>query len=224
MGLCDPCCDLTVARARLVMQLLHKAPSTVGELFDAAWNRAPPWAQLLSDACGQVLLMVPRPPGSAPRVSTILCLQSLHRPVTVACRFLSRWGTSHAAFADLWQDVVLPRTKKVLGVGGTFVCAMCQSQHPSQHALAAHVHRKHSADCRTRYTNGTVCLWCHTDMRSTDRLKYHLRTTRHCLHGLRVTVGLAYEYGSGTKRGGRRGHVGLPSSRLPGPLNATPAQ
>ena len=61
-------------------------------------------------------------------------------------------------------------------------------------------------------------------MHSTDRLKYHLRTTPHCLHGLRVTVGEAYVYGSGTKRTGRRGHVGLPPVRMIGPQNATPAQ
>ena len=61
-------------------------------------------------------------------------------------------------------------------------------------------------------------------MHSTDRLKYHLRTTPACLHGLRVQVGEVYSYGTGTKRSGQRRHVGMPAVRLPGPLNATPAQ
>ena len=55
-------------------------------------------------------------------------------------------------------------------------------------------------------------------------LKYHLRTTPACLHGLRVQVGEVYSYGTGTKRSGQRRHVGMPAVRLPGPLNATPAQ
>ena len=126
---------------------------------------------------------------------------------------------------EVWHDVVQPRAKLVLGDPGEFRCHMCSACLPSGHALAAHIHRKHSVvNCLTRYTNGTVCLWCHVDMHSTDRLKYHLRTTPSCLHGLRVTVGEAYVYGSGTKRSGRRGHVGLPPTRMIGPLNATPAQ
>ena len=114
---------------------------------------------------------------------------------------------------------------KILGTPGTFVCPLCQQSLPSQHALAAHTHRRHSVVNRlTLFTDGTTCLWCHTNHHSTDRLTYHLRTTPNCLHGLRVTVGHAYTYGSGTKRSGARGHRGLPPTRLPGPLNATPAQ
>ena len=69
-----------------------------------------------------------------------------------------------------------------------------------------------------------MCLWCHTEHHSTDRLKYHLSRGPHRLHGLRVTVGQVYEYGSGTKRTGARQHRGMPPVRLAGPLNATPAQ
>ena len=44
-----------IARVRLVMQLLEKAPPAVWDLFDAAWNRATPWCSLLADACRQFL-------------------------------------------------------------------------------------------------------------------------------------------------------------------------
>ena len=54
--------------------------------------------------------------------------------------------------------------------------------------------------------------------------KYHLSRTPACLHGLRVVTGTVYSYGSGTKRTGERQHRGIPPQRLPGPLNATPAQ
>ena len=112
-----------------------------------------------------------------------------------------------------------------LGTPGQFVCPLCRQTLPSHQALAAHTHRKHSVvNSLTLYTAGTVCLWCNVDHHSTDRLKYHLRQSQVCLHGLRVTVGPCYTYGTGTKRTGARGHRGLPAVRLHGPLNATPIQ
>ncbi|OLP97834.1 hypothetical protein AK812_SmicGene19789 [Symbiodinium microadriaticum] len=226
LGLCAPEHAVLIARARLVTQLVAKAPSLVWELFDAAWNRGTEWCQLLADACRQVMAMIS--PCSSPdsRVPTILAIRHFHKPIAQACRYLSRWGTAQAALTDLWSDVAKPREKLVIGTPGVFRCHMCSASLPSCHALAAHIHRKHSVvNCLTKFTHGTVCLWCHVEMHSTDRLKYHLRTTpRSCLHGLRVTVGESYVYGTGTKRTGRRGHVGLPPTRMVGPRNATPAQ
>ena len=225
IGLCAPEHAILIARARLVTQLVAKAPTLVWELFDAAWNRSTEWCQLLADACRQVMAMLP--PCSSPdsRVPTILAIRHFHKQIAQACRYLSRWGTAQAALTDLWRDVVRPREKLVIGSPGVFRCHICSAHLPSCHALAAHIHRKHSVvNCLTKFTHGTVCLWCHVDMHSTDRLKYHLRTTPLCLHGLRVTVGEAYVYGTGTKRTGRRGHVGLPPARMVGPRSATPAQ
>ena len=225
LGLCAPEHAVLIARTRLVVQLIAKAPPLVWELFDAAWNRGTEWCQLLADACRQVIALLPVCTQPSSRVPTLLSLRHFLPQIVQACRYLSRWGTGQAALVEVWHDVVRPRAKLVLGAQGEFRCHMCSACLPSCHALAAHIHRKHSVvNCLTRYTNGTVCLWCHVDMHSTDRLKYHLRTTPACLHGLRVTVGEAYVYGSGTKRTGRRGHVGLPPIRMIGPQNATPAQ
>ena len=225
LGLSAPEHAVLVARVRLVLQLIAKAPPAVWELFDAAWNRDTPWCRLLGDACRQVLPAVRNHAGAPVSHCTILAL-SQHQGVLVkALRFLSRWGTAQAACCDLWHDVVTAREKKVLGSLQPCECPICNASLPSRHALAAHIHRRHSVvSSYTKLTHGTVCLWCHTEMHSTDRLKYHLRTTPLCLHGLRVTVGEVYSYGTGTKRTGRRRHVGLPASRLPGPINATPAQ
>ena len=225
IGLCAPEHAVLIARARLVTQLISKAPPLVWELFDAAWNRGTDWCQLLTDACRQVMALLPVCAQPDSRVPTMLSLRHFLPQLVQACRYLSRWGTGQAALVEVWHDVVQPRAKLVLGAPGEFRCHMCSACLPSCHALAAHIHRKHSVvNCLTRYTNGTVCLWCHVDMHSTDRLKYHLRTTSSCLHGLRVTVGESYVCGSGTKRSGRRGHVGLPPTRMIGPQNATPAQ
>ena len=215
LGLCAPEHAVLIARARLVTQLISKAPPLVWELFD----------ELLTDACRQAMALLPVCSQPDSRVPTMLSIRHFLPQLVQACRYLSRWGTGQAVLVEVWHDVVQPRAKLVLGDPGEFRCHMCSACLPSGHALAAHIHRKHSVvNCLTRYTNGTVCLWCHVDMHSTDRLKYHLRTTPGCLHGLRVTVGEAYVYGSGTKRSGRRGHVGLPPTRMIGPQNATPAQ
>ena len=207
------------------MQLLEKAPPAVWDLFDAAWNRATPWCMLLADACRQFLPAVRDNNRARVPYCTIAAMSQLRPAFVKAARFLSRWGSAQVACCDLWKDVALPREKRVLGVMQPCTCPLCQAVLPSQHALAAHVHRKHSVvNCYTKLTNGTVCFWCNTEMHSTDRLKYHLRTTPSCLRGLRVQVGEVYAYGTGTKRTGRRRHTGLPAIRLPGPRNATPAQ
>ncbi|CAE7253370.1 unnamed protein product, partial [Symbiodinium sp. CCMP2592] len=223
MGLSSPGDACAIARTRLVVQLVTRAPPRVGELFAAAWDRATPWCSLLVDACQQVAsgLVGHLSPTHVTRqyiAQHAVKLQSV-------CRHLSRYGSAYRALHALWRDVVVPKVVQVLGVPQPRVCGLCGLSFPSLHALAAHVHRKHSVvNSLTRYTNGTVCLWCHCDHHSTDRLKYHLKVTPACMHGLRVTVGQAYVYGTGTKRSGARGHRGLPATRLPGPINATPAQ
>ncbi|CAE7476814.1 unnamed protein product [Symbiodinium sp. CCMP2592] len=224
LGLAAPEHAVVIARARLVTQLVAKAPSAVWDLFDAAWNRAVPWCELLADACRLVARQVPR--GGSHCVPTSLAFIRQHqRDLAKACRFLSRWGTIQWAFSDLWQALTGSKTKRVLGQASPSPCPLCGAMLPSAHALAAHVHRKHSVvNWLTRFTHGTTCLWCHQEMHSSDRLKYHLRTSPACVHGLRVTVGEVYQYGTGTRRRGPGGHRGVPAIRLPGPLNATPAQ
>ncbi|CAE6915759.1 unnamed protein product [Symbiodinium sp. CCMP2592] len=224
LGLSSPAQAVLIARARLTVQLVHKAPQPVWRLFDTAWNHAVPWCELLADACRAVARGVPGRCGRF--VTTSLAfVRDNQRGLLNACRFLSRWGTLHSAFHDLWHDLDGPRMRKVLGPSVQAICPLCRAALPSAQALAAHVHRKHSVvNWLTRYTHGTACFWCHHEMHSTDRLKYHLRTNPSCVHGLRVTVGEVYEYGTGTRRGGPRGHRGVPAIRLPQPLNATPAQ
>ena len=113
----------------------------------------------------------------------------------------------------------------MIGEPATLQCPLCHQHLPSHHSLAAHLHRKHAVvNVLTRYTAGTVCLWCHTEHHSTDRLKYHLSRNASCMHGLRVVVGQVYSYGTGTKRTGARLHRGLPPIRISGPINATAAQ
>ena len=222
-GLSAPDHAALIARVRLVVQIATRSPPPVRDLFEAAWSRATPWTELLRDACCQVAEWLP--PHLSMPCFTLRHIQERSTMLLKACRFLSRWGTPHRAFCDLWSDLDGPRTSKIIGDPGEFRCGLCRAVLPSRQALAAHVHRKHSVvSCVTRYTLGTACLWCHTQFFSTDRLKYHLRTARRCMHGLRVTVGAVYEYGSVSKRQGQRGHRGLPPTRLIGPTNATPAE
>ena len=212
-----------VARARLVTQLCHQAPAPVWEIFEAGWNRATTLCSLLADACQSILPAIPSLRDHA--YVTLPLLQQHHREFRKACQHISRFGTTYRAFWDLWQDIALPRSKRVIGTPGQFPCPLCRQMLPSLHALAAHTHRKHSVvNSLTQFTAGTVCLWCHVEHYSTDRLKYHLRRSPSCVHGLRVTVGRTYTYGSGTKRRGAQHHRGLPPLQLPGPRNATPAQ
>ena len=219
LGLCAPEHACVVARARLVLLLPDKSPPAVWDLFEAAWNRDTPWCQLLVDSCRQFLPAVRFPSGERVPHCTLQALRQVRQPLSKAIKFLSRWGTVQAACCALWRDISTPRERRILGAALACRCHICQEVFPSRHAVAAHIHRKHSVvSCYTKLTNGTACLWCHTEMHSTDRLKYHLRTTPACLHGLRVSVGEVYAYGTGTKRTGQRQHRGLPA------LNATPAQ
>ena len=226
LGLCAPEHACVVARARLVLLLLDKAPPAVWDLVEAAWNRDTPWCQLLVDSCRQFLPAVRFPSGErVPHCTLQGIAAGSSAPYLKPSNLSAGWGTVQAACCALWRDISTPRERRIIGAVQAIRCHICQEVFPSRHAVAAHIHRKHSAvSCYTKLTNGTVCLWCHTEMHSTDRLKYHLRTTPACLHGLRVSVGEVYAYGTGTKRTGQRQHRGLPALRLPGPINATPAQ
>ena len=224
VGLTSPEHAAMLARVRLVIQILTKAPAALRSLFDDAWNRATPWCEILADSLRVVSTAVSRP---CPGVVTSLCYASRHSATLLkACRRLSRWGSLFHSVWGVWNDVVTPRRRAVLGQVQSVACHLCGHACPSKHALAAHLHRKHSVvNVLTRYTNGTACLWCHTEHHSTDRLKYHLGRSPSCMHGLRVVVGMVYVYGTGTtKRSGTRLHRGLPPLRLTGPLNASPAQ
>ena len=222
-GLTAPAHAVVIARARHVTQLCRQAPVAVWEIFEACWNRATPANELLVDACRSLLPAVRE--AASPPVVTLRDVRRHLPALHKACKHLSRYGTLYWAFWELWRDVGLPKVRRVLGAIGDFVCPLCASHHPSYHALSAHIHRKHSVvNCLTRYTAGTVCLWCNCEHYTTDRLKYHLGRSPGCVHGLRVVVGEIYQYGSGSKRTGARGHRGLPPKRLPGPLNATPTQ
>ena len=224
LGLPTPGHAATIARVRIVVQLVSVAPPALFDLFDAAWNRATPWCELLADSLRTVAVALP-PGDSRGSVTSIAYVRQHAHLLKKACRRLSRWGSQLHAVWELWQDVLLPRQKLVLGEPAVFLCPLCQQSLPSRHALAAHLHRKHAVvNVMTRYTDGTACLWCHTEHHSTDRLKYHLRSCASCMHGLRVVVGQVYSYGTGTKRTGTRQHRGLPPTRLPGPINATAAQ
>ena len=207
--LTSPSVATIVARARLVTQLCHQAPTSVWEIFEAGWNRATTLCSLLADACQSLLPAIPSLRDHT--YVTLPLLQQHHRAFRKACQHISRFGTAYRAFWDLWQDIALPRTKRVIGTPGHFSCPLCHQVHPSRHALAAHIHRKHSVvNSLTQFTAGTTCLWCQVEHHSTDRLKYHLRRSPSCVHGLRVTVGRSYIYGSGSKRRGVQQHRGLP--------------
>ncbi|OLQ05842.1 hypothetical protein AK812_SmicGene10933 [Symbiodinium microadriaticum] len=79
LGLCAPEHAVLIARARLVTQLVAKAPPLVWELFDAAWNRGTEWCQLLADACRQVMAMLSPCTSPDSRVPTILAIRHFHR-------------------------------------------------------------------------------------------------------------------------------------------------
>ena len=49
-GMSAPNHAVIVARTRLVVQLATRAPPAVLDVFDAAWNRATPWTELLADS------------------------------------------------------------------------------------------------------------------------------------------------------------------------------
>ena len=75
LGLCAPEHAVLIARARLVTQLISKAPPLVWELFDAAWNRGTEWCQLLTDACRQAMALLPVCAQPDSRVPTMLSIR-----------------------------------------------------------------------------------------------------------------------------------------------------
>ena len=121
------------------------------------------------------------------------------------------------ALCRTWSLLGQGTPRQVIGRAAPQVCTDCGAVLPSKHALAAHAHRMHGrvALC-TQYTLGPVCLWCLQDFHNTDRLRYHLLHSPTCEHGLRCVVGPVYEYGTGSKRRGRKGHPRAPVSRLSG--------
>ncbi|CAE7248224.1 unnamed protein product [Symbiodinium sp. CCMP2592] len=215
----------TVSQCRLCVQLFCRAPAAVRDIVDAAWNRALPWCQALVLACLRVGAALDSWDPAAPPSITVLFVQQNGRALLRACKALSKFGHRYAACAQLWADLATRRTTKILGAPQSHSCPVCQGVFPSLHAVRAHMHRKHGVlSDVTAYMAGSVCLWCMRDFQSSDRLKHHLQTQRSCLHGLRVTVGPVYQYGSGTKRSGRASHRGVPPQRICGPCNATPVQ
>ncbi|CAE7355925.1 unnamed protein product [Symbiodinium sp. CCMP2592] len=211
-------CELSAQRG-------SAAPAAVREIVDAAWNRAIPWCQALVLACLRVGVALDSWDPAAPPAITVLFVQQNGRALLRACKALSKFGHRYAACAQLWADLATRRTTKILGAPQSYSCPVCRGVFPSLHAVRAHMHRKHGVlSDVTAYMAGSVCLWCMRDFQSSDRLKHHLQTQRSCLHGLRVTVGPVYQYGSGTKRSGRASHRGVPPQRICGPCNATPAQ
>ncbi|CAE7323784.1 unnamed protein product [Symbiodinium sp. CCMP2592] len=214
-----------ISQCRLCVQLFCKAPAAVRDIVDAAWNRALPWCQALVSACMRVGVSLDTWDPAQPPSVTVLFVQRYGRALLRACKALSKFGHRYVACAQLWDDLSARKTTQVLGVPQSYRCPVCQDIFPSLHAVRAHLHRRHGVlSDVTAYMAGSVCLWCMRDFHSSDRLKYHLQTQRPCLHGLRVTVGPVYQYGSGTKRKGRAAHRGVPPLRLCGPCNATPAQ
>ncbi|CAE7237244.1 unnamed protein product [Symbiodinium sp. CCMP2592] len=215
----------TISQCRLCVQLFCKAPTAVREIVDAAWNRALPWCQALVAACMRVGVALEVWDPNSPPAVTVLFVHTHSRALLRACKALSKFGHRYSACAQLWDDLSTRKATQILGPPQAHRCPVCSIIFPSLHAVRAHMHRKHGVlSDVTAYMAGSVCLWCMHDFHSSDRLKYHLQSHRACLHGLRVTVGPVYQYGSGTKRRGRTAHRGVPPQRLCGPCNATPAQ
>ena len=65
VGLTAPEHAAVVARVRLVVQLVTQSSPAVYEVFDAAWNRATPWCEILASSMHSVAVALPsRPDGS----------------------------------------------------------------------------------------------------------------------------------------------------------------
>ena len=216
--------SLCVARARLLCRILQGRSHFVREAFAASWDRAGRFASLLQQAIRDLWPATGLPPLSVGGPTLALVARS-SRVILRACRRISRHGTMLKALCHMWCAFQQGRPKVVIGAARPQTCQLCQAILPSQHALAAHLHRMHGqvALC-TQYTCGTSCLWCLTEFHNSDRLRYHLQHSASCEHGLRCVVGPVYTYGSGTKRSGKKGHLRAPVYRLAGPINATPAQ
>ena len=101
-GLTTPAHAAILARTRLVVQLVTKAPPSLKALFDAAWNRSTPWCELLADSLRATAVAVP---AASDHVVTSLHYARQQAPAILkACRRLSRWGSFLQAVWDLWQD------------------------------------------------------------------------------------------------------------------------
>ena len=115
VGLTTPEHAAILARVRLTIQIVTKAPAALRSLFDDAWNRATPWCEILADSLRVVGSAVSCP---CPGVVTSLSFASRHSaPLLKACRRLSRWGSLFRSVWDLWTDAVTPRQRTVLGTG-----------------------------------------------------------------------------------------------------------
>ena len=216
--------SICVARVRLLCRLVQNRSSSTYEAFVAVWDRAGRWATLLQQAVRQIWPNTHLPP-LAVGGPTLALVQRSTWQLLQACRRISRHGSLLQALCNIWTFFGRGHPRGTIGKAIPCTCEDCGSVLPSRHALAAHMHRMHGrVALLTQYTLGSVCLWCLTDFHNTDRLKYHLLHSLTCEHGLRCVVGPVYEYGSGSKRSGKKGHPRAPLYRVAGPINATPAQ
>ena len=216
--------SLCIARVRLLCRILQRRSEAVFELFAAAWDRDGRWTGLLCQAIRQIWPATSLPPLKTGEPA-LAAIARHSKCLLAACKRISRHGTLLQALCRTWSLFGQGTPRQVIGQAAPQVCPDCNAVLPSKHALAAHMHRMHGrvALC-TQYTLGPVCLWCLQDFHNTDRLRYHLLHSPACEHGLRCVVGPVYEYGTGSKRRGRKGHPRAPVYRLVGPLNASPAQ
>ena len=216
--------SICIARVRLLCRILRRRSEAVYDLCAAAWDRDGRWASLLGQAVRQIWPATSLPP-LQPGEPTLAAITRHSKSLLAACRKVSRHGTMLQALCRTWVRFGQGTPRLVIGRALPQACPDCGALLPSKHALAAHMHRMHGrvALC-TQYTSGPLCLWCLRDFQNTDRLRYHLLHAPECEHGLRCVVGPVYEYGTGSKRRGRKGHARAPVVRVSGPINATPAQ
>ena len=215
---------ICAARVRLLCRIVQRRSVIAYDILVAAWDRGGKWASLLSQAVRQMWPATRLPPlqSGGP---TLAAIERHCRCLLAACKRVSQHATMQQALCRIWSLFGQGTPRAVIGQAAPQACPDCGLLLPSKHALAAHLHRMHGrvALC-TQYTSGPVCLWCLGDFHNTDRLRYHLLHSPACEHGLRCVVGPVYTYGTGSKRRGRRGHLRAPVGRVPGPVNATPAQ
>ena len=215
---------ICTARVRLLCRILQQRSDFAYDILVAAWDRNCRWANLLGQAVRQVwpaTALSPLRTGEP----TLAAVARHSKQLLAACQRVSRHGTMQQALCRTWVLFGQGTQRLVIGQAAPQECPDCGVTLPSKHALAAHLHRMHGrvALC-TQYTSGPVCLWCLCDFHNTARLRYHLLHSPICEHGLRCVVGPAYEYGTGSRRRGRTGHLRAPVQCVCGPLNASPAQ
>ena len=216
--------SICVARVRLLCRLVQNRSGSAYDAFVAAWDRAGHWATLLQQAVRRLWPNTRLPPLDLGG-PTLALVQRSTRQLLHACRRVSRHGSMLQALCNVWAFFGRGQQRATIGQAIPCTCEDCGAVLPSRHALAAHQHRMYGrVALLTQYTLGSTCLWCLTDFHNTDRLRYHLLHSPACEHGLRCVVGPVYEYGSGSKRSGKKGHPRAPLLRVVGPINATPAQ